>query len=97
MLRQLRIADALLRGVFLSLPVKERFDGTIALIIWEQDRRNLERTFLGGYSENDGCGKVMPPNTLDTRVCDPRSPPLKKTCWQDHLVFIEEQATIKRD
>jgi hypothetical protein len=97
MLRQLRIADPLLRGVFLSLLVKERFEGAIALIVWEQHRHNLEGTLLGGYSENDSCRKVMPPNTLDAHVCDARSAPLKKARGQNHLVFIEEQATIKRD
>jgi hypothetical protein len=34
-LRQLRIADAAARRIFLSLQVKELFDGTIALVVWE--------------------------------------------------------------
>jgi hypothetical protein len=92
-----RLADALVHRVFLSLQVKELFEGTIALIVWEQHRRDLQGTLFCGYSENDGRGEVMPPHTLDTSVGDPCSAYLKEARRKDHLVFIEEQATIKRD
>lgn len=81
----------------MRLQVKELFKDTIARIVWEQHRRNLEGTHFCGYPQNDGRGEVMPPNTPDARIRDPRSAHLKKTRWKDHLVFIEEQATINRD
>ena len=53
-LRQLRLADAPVRRIFLSLQLKELFDGAIALIVWEQRRHNVESTLFGSYAENDG-------------------------------------------
>jgi len=81
----------------LGLQVKELFEGTIALIIWEQHRHNLESTLFCGYAEDNGRREVMPPNALDTSVSNPRSSPLKKARRKNHSIFIDEQATIKRN
>ena len=55
----------------------------------------MESTVFCGHTKDNGSGEIMPPHSLNTRVGDAGSTGSKKTCWQDHLVVIEQQAAIK--